>query len=166
VQGGPGSAAHEARDLSSSSSGLAPSKAPPAPPQPLVPPHVVEQIAHMEAHAAKMRRQLDAKDEELRRERRMLARFKELERQIEQQLRQVTQVCAVLAAECSRVSLRKRCHLCMCCEPEVSHSLVLGAKVPITVSRVAIKNAGLGVAAGESAAPERGATVQPADQPA
>jgi hypothetical protein len=113
-----------------------------------------------------MRRQLDAKDEELRRERRMLARFKELERQIEQQLRQVTQVCAMLAAECSRVSLPGRCHLCMYCVPKVSHSLLIGVQVPVTVSRVAIKNAGHDVAAGESAAPERGATVQPADQPA
>lgn len=57
-----------------------------------VPPEVLERLEQMEAHVASMLQQLEDKDKQLARERKMLQRFRELEQQVEMQLRAVTQV--------------------------------------------------------------------------
>jgi len=57
-----------------------------------VPSELLERLQQMEAHVQSMLEQLEAKDLQLARERRMLERFRELEQQVEMQLRTVTQV--------------------------------------------------------------------------
>jgi hypothetical protein len=57
-----------------------------------VSPDVLKRLGQMEAHAASMLQQLEAKDKQLARERKMLQRFRELEQQVEMQLRAVTSV--------------------------------------------------------------------------